>query len=264
MMNNITFVLALVRLRLTHIMTFRLGFFGPFFIDTSYFLMQIFAFEAIYGHVDSICGWGHGEILIFIGTFSFINALNMTIYFFGVISIPEKIQTGELDLYLTKPVHPLLRITFEKVNPGSIPLLLFSVCIILYGVEECGIRITYVNGIEYLLMIVLMTVLYYDMELLIRCFAFFVISVNNLVKIENTAIELCLKIPGIAFYGIYKIIFYCILPYGIIATLPTQILIGVLSLQGMLFGLAIVCLFTLLALSCWKYGVHKYESAGYL
>lgn len=97
MKNNIKFIWELIKLRLSHIMTFRLGFFGPFFIDTSYFLVQIFAFEAIYGHVDSIRGWGHGEILIFIGTFSLINALNMTIYFFGVISIPEKIQTGELE-----------------------------------------------------------------------------------------------------------------------------------------------------------------------
>ena len=81
MKNNIKFISALIKLRLSHIMTFRLGFFGPFFIDTSYFLVQIFAFEAIYGHVDSIRGWGYGEILIFIGTFSLINALNMTIYF---------------------------------------------------------------------------------------------------------------------------------------------------------------------------------------
>lgn len=136
MKDNFKFLAELIILRLSHIMTFRLGFFGPFFVDTSYFLVQLFAFEAIYGHVDNIRGWGHGEILVFVGTFSLINALNMTIYFFGVLSIPEKIQTGELDLYLTKPVNPLLRITFEKINPGSIPLLAFSACIIIYGVKK--------------------------------------------------------------------------------------------------------------------------------
>ena len=105
MKDNFKFLTELMKLRLSHIMTFRLGFFGPYFIDTSYFLVQLFAFEAIYGHVDKIRGWGHGEILVFVGTFSLINALNMIIFFFGVISIPEKIQTGELDLYLTKPVY---------------------------------------------------------------------------------------------------------------------------------------------------------------
>ena len=185
----------------------------------------------------------------------------MTICFFGVISIPEKIQTGELDLYLTKPVNPLLRITFEKVDPGTIPLLIFSACIALYGVRESGANLSYANIIGYLFLVLLMTILYYDMELLIRCFAFFVFSVDNLMKIENTAVDLCLKIPGIAFYGIYKFVFYCVLPYGIIATLPTQAVTGVLSAKGFLFGVAIVCIFTFFALSFWTYGVHRYESA---
>lgn len=261
MKDNFKFLTELMKLRLSHIMTFRLGFFGPYFIDTSYFLVQLFAFEAIYGHVDKIRGWGHGEILVFVGTFSLINALNMIIYFFGVISIPEKIQTGELDLYLTKPVNPLLRITFEKINPGSIPLLAFSACIIAYGVKEIDMGFSWSNIIKYLFLVFMMTILYYDMELLIRCFAFFVFSVNNLTKIEETAIDLCLKIPGIAFYGIYKFIFYCVLPYGIIATLPTQALIGALSVKGLFFGVAIVCIFTFFALSFWSYGVHRYESA---
>lgn len=242
-------------------MTFRLGFFGPFFINTSYFLVQLFAFEAIYGHIENIRGWGHGEILIFIGTFSLIDSINMVIFFFGVISIPEKIQTGELDLYLTKPVNPLLRITFEKVNPGAIPLLLFSACIIGYGVRESGMNLSYVNAIGYLVMVLLMTILFYDMELLLRCFAYFVFSVNNLVKIENTAMDLCMKIPGIAFDGIYEFFFYFILPYGVIATLPTQALIGALSAKGLIFGVVIVCIFTFIALSFWTYGVHRYESA---
>lgn len=261
MKNNIKFISELIKLRLSHIMTFRLGFFGPFFINTSYFLVQLFAFEAIYGHVENIRGWGHGEILIFIGTFSLIDSINMVICFFGVISIPEKIQTGELDLYLTKPVNPLLRITFEKMNPGAIPLLIFSACIIGYGVRESGMNLSYANIMAYLVMVLLMTILFYDMELLLRCFAFFVFSVNNLMKIENTAMDLCMKIPGIAFDGIYRFIFYCILPYGVIATLPTQALIGALSVKGLVFGVVIVCIFTFIAFSFWTYGVHRYESA---
>lgn len=261
MKNNFKFILELVKFRLSHIMTFRMGFFAPFFINTSYFLVQLFSFEAIYGHVDNIRGWGHGEILIFIGTFSLIDSLNMIICFFGVISIPEKIQTGELDLYLTKPVNPLLRITFEKVDPGAIPLLVFSAYIVVYGVRESGANVSYGNIIGYLFLVLLMTMLYYDMELLVRCFAFFVFSVNNLVKIENTAVDLCLKIPGIAFYGIYKFIFYCVLPYGVIATLPTQAVTGALSVKGLIFGVVIVAIFTFIAILFWRYGEHRYESA---
>lgn len=259
---NLHFMKELVKLRLSHIMTFRLGFFSPFFIDATFFLIQIFAFEAIYGHVDSICGWGRGEMIIFVGTFSLVDALNMSLYFFGVLSIPEKVQTGELDLYLTKPVSPLLRITFEKVDPGSLPLLLFSIYLITCGVRESGARPAYSGWAGYLIMVLFMTVLYYDLELLLRSASFFMRSVDRLVKLENTVIELCLKIPGVAFYGVYKVIFYCILPYGVIATIPTQVLMGTLSLKGILFGAGLTILFTVLSLSFWRYGIRHYESTG--
>ena len=45
-------------------------------------------------------------------------------------------------------------------------------------------------------------------------------------QIEEAGLDLCMKLPGIALYGIYKILFYLILPYGIMATLPVQRMIG--------------------------------------
>ena len=70
------------------------SFFSAFFVDGSLFLMQLIMFNAIYSNVDTIGGWSRGEVTIFIGTFSLINALNMALYFFGVTSIPDKIKNG--------------------------------------------------------------------------------------------------------------------------------------------------------------------------
>ena len=97
-------------------MVFRFDFFGAFFVDSSLFILQLLMFNSIYSHVDSIGGWQQGEMLIFIGTFSLINAINMTIFFFGIYDIPRKIQEGELDYYITKPLDPLFRLTFENIN----------------------------------------------------------------------------------------------------------------------------------------------------
>ena len=133
MKNNYRFIKELLKLRMSHLMAFRLGFFGPLFVDVSLFFIQLLVFQALFANVDRIGSWGQGEMIIFIGTFSLVDAINMTVYFFGVLTIPDKVRTGEMDLYLTKPVSPLLRITFEKVNPGSLPQLLFSVGVFAYG-----------------------------------------------------------------------------------------------------------------------------------
>ena len=261
MRRNLRFVLLLIKLKLSHMMVFRLSFFGGFFADGMLFLVQLMAFSAIYGHVGTIGNWSRGQMLIFIGTFSMLNGINMLIYFFGVNSIPGKISSGELDNYVTKPVSPLLRLTFENINLGSAPLLLMSGMIIAYGVSLEGITLTFPLLLGYSILVILMAVLYYDMELILRTIPFLVISANAIMRLEDPILDLNFKIPGVLFKGALKIIFYFILPYGIMATVPTQFLTETLSFAGLIQALSVVVVFTAFALWFWRFGLKHYKSA---
>lgn len=198
---------------------------------------------------------------MYIGTFSLLNALNMTIYFFGVNTIPYKVRSGELDLYLSKPVSPLFRLTFENISPGSVPLILVSVCIILYGIGIDGLKPEAVQIFAYIFWVMLMVVLYYEMEVLIRSVSLYVVSMARMNQLEEAGIDLCMKLPGIAFYGIYKVIFYLVLPYGIMATLPVQSLIGEMTPATGIYGILVIALFSCLTCVVWKRGLKHYNSA---
>jgi len=248
-------------MKLSHMMVFRLSFFGAFFVDGSLFLLQLLMFRAIYTQVDSIGGWSQGQMLIFVGTFSLINALNMVIFFFGVIGIPDKIKSGSLDYYLTKPANPLLRLTFEEVNLGSVPLVFLSIGIIIYGVSVQGVHVTPLLCIGYAVFVILMTLLWYDTELILRTISFFVISTTAISQLESSTLEMCLKLPGTLFKGFWRFLFWFVLPYGIMATLPTQLITRTLSTQGFLYGILITLLFTAFALRFWKFGLKHYKSA---
>lgn len=252
---------ALLRIRFQNLMMFRLGFWGPFFVDGSLFLVQLLVFDAIYANVEKIGSWGRGEMILYIGTFSLINAVNMIIYFFGVNGIAGKIKSGEMDLYLTKPVSPLFRLTFERMNPGSLPLFFFSICIIGYGAKVAEIRVTWERLGAYCFFLGIMIQLYYCMEVLIRSVAFYLVSDARMEQLEAAGMELCMNLPGIAFYGIHKVIFYLFLPYGIMATLPVQSLIGELTPEGALYGTALVCAFAGITALVWKNGCRHYNSA---
>lgn len=258
---NCKVVKELVRLRFQNLMMFKIGFFGPFFVDGSLFAVQLLVFQAIYSNVERIGSWGKGEMILYIGTFSLLNAVNMVIYFFGICGISGKIKNGEMDLYLTKPVSPLLRISFERINPGSVPLVIMSACIIIYGMHTAGIQPDAKKVLFYLFWLLIMQVLYYDMEVLIRSIAFYTISTAKMEQLEEACLDLCMKLPGIAFYGIYKFIFYCILPYGIMATLPVQSFIGDMSLELGIYGILVVCVFTGITAFLWKNGIRHYNSA---
>jgi ABC-2 type transport system permease protein len=261
MRRNLRFIFLLLKLKLTHMMVFRLSFFGGFLADSMLFLIQILAFNTIYGHIDTIGDWSKGQMMIFIGTFSMLNGINMLVYFFGVLGIPEKIASGELDHYITKPVSPLLRLSFENFDPGSAPLLLLSGVIIAYGVSLEGITLTFPLVLGYSLLVLLMAVLYYDMELILRTIPFFTVAANAITELEGPLLELNFKIPGVLYKGAFKILFYFILPYGVMATVPTQFITGTLSLPGLLQALGVVTVFTVLALRFWRFGLKHYKSA---
>lgn len=260
-MKNIRVLKALIRLRFQNLMMFRFGFFGPFFVDGSLFAVQLLVFEAVYANVDTIGSWGRGEMILYIGSFSLLNAVSMVVCFFGVVEIPQKIKSGEMDLYLTKPISPLFRLSFEKMNPGSVPLVVMSICIIAYGVRASKLTPTAVQVLAYTGWMLLMQILYYEMEVIIRSVSFYLISNARLYQVEEAGLDLCMKLPGIAFYGIYKVIFYCILPYGIMATLPVQSMIGEMTLKMAMHGITVLIVFTCLTAFLWKHGMRHYNSA---
>lgn len=248
-------------LRFHGLTVFRLDFFGPFFVDGSLFLMQLLAFGAVYENVDVIGDWGKGEMILYIGTFSLLNAVNMTIYFFGVNGIPGKVKSGELDLYLSKPVSPLFHLTFESISPGSVPLILMSVCMIAYGVNSLKQKPSMERIAAYIFWVMIMAILYYEMEVIIRSVSLYIVSMARMEQIEEEGIDLCMKLPGIAFYGVYKIIFYLILPYGIMATLPVQCMIGELDWKTAVYGIGVVLAFSAITGITWKRGLKHYNSA---
>jgi len=258
---NLRFILLLLKLKISRMMVFRISFFGASFADGALFLIHLLTFMVVYGHVDGIGDWGRGQMIMFVGTFSLINALNMMIYFFGVIEIPRKIKEGELDHYITKPVNPLLRITFENINPGSFPLVILSVLIILYGISVNGVPVSFAAGAAYTGLALLMTVLWYDMEVIFRSISFFFISASGIEALEGHLLTLNLKIPGVIYKGVFKVLFYFVLPYGIMSTVPTQALSGVLTPFGFLQAVGVVVFFTGFTIWFWRYGLRHYKSA---
>lgn len=248
-------------MKLSKNMAFRFSFFGVFFVDGSLFFMQLLMFTSIYSRVGSIGGWDKAQMLLFIGTFSIINAVNMATYFFGLISIPKKIKSGEMDLYITKPVNTLLHLSFESIDIGSIPLVFASIGIVVYAVSGMSSQITALTIIGYIFLVLIMILLWYDMMVIIRTIPFFVIQASSIERLEGEVLTLCMKIPGTLFKGAFKLLFYLILPYGIMATVPTQFFSGTLSPLGLVYSLAVVALFTAFTLFFWKFGLKNYKSA---
>lgn len=257
---SLKILLMLFKMKLSKNMAFRFSFFGVFFVDGTLYLIQLLMFSAIYSNVESIGDWNKYQMILFICTFLLIDSLNMALFFFGVYTIPEKIKTGQMDLYITKPINSLFHISFESIDVGSLPLVFITSGIIGYATSNLNIELTLFKILGYCILVIMMLVLYYDLMVLSRTVSFFFISTSSIERLESEVITLCFKIPGTLFKGVFKLLFSLILPYGLIATVPAQFLSGTLTPTGLLYSLLVVCGFTALTIGFWRFGLKNYKS----
>jgi ABC-2 type transport system permease protein len=255
-------VLALISTRLARSASESGSFLAAFLVDTLVFAIQAAVFWVIYLNVDDIGGWDKWKSVFFVGTFTLVDGLYMSLYFFGVLGIPEAISSGRLDLYLAKPFDPLLHLAFERFNPGSLFLCLPALGLILASVSALGFQPGFSAILGYLAAVILMLILMFDLMVLMRVPAFWLRRLGAFNAAENALVEFSFRVPGSAYTGGLKILFRVILPYGLIAAFPTEVFFWAANWGGWAAALAVTVTFTIAARLAWKRGLAAYESAG--
>lgn len=252
-------IFELAKLQLASSMVYQFSFWVAFIGDLILFLIQLLFFQVI-SRNGSIGDWNINHLTVFIGTFIALDGFYMATYFFGIISIPSKVQTGVLDLAIIKPVNTMLYVTFGNLNLGSFGLGIVGLVIsFIGGVRLCTISVGSV--LQYLIILFLMYWLMYSLMLCLRCTAFWFVKTNAFDEIENTMVEFSFKLPAPAIQGGWKIILFVVLPYGLMANMPAKALFKTFGITEWVMCIGISCFFAMLALVLWAFGLRRYDSA---
>lgn len=259
---NLRCVLALISARLSRQTAEHGSFWAAFLVDTLVFLIQATIFWVLYLNVDDIGGWDKWRSVFFVGTFTLVDGLYMAFYFFGVLEIPSTIATGRMDLYLAKPLDPLIHIAFERFNPGSLLLSLPAFALVCVSTVMSGTKPSPGAVAGYLAAVVLMLVLMFDLMVLFRVPAFRLRRMSALNAAEGALTEFSFRLPGSAYRGGLKLLFRVFLPYGLIAAFPSEVFFGQAGPRAWGAALCVTAAFTILMRLAWKRGIARYASAG--
>jgi ABC-type uncharacterized transport system, permease component len=259
---NLRCVRALISMRLTREASEQGYFWSALVIDTLVFFIQAAVYWVIYLNVDDIGGWDRWKSIFFVGTFTLIDGLYMSLYFFGILGIPQAIATGRMDLYLAKPLDPLLHLAFERFNPGSLFIALPALALIGTSAAMMGIAPGPSAILCYIAAVALMLVLMFDLMVLARVPAFRFRRLDAVNAAEAALTEFSFRVPGSAYRGGWKLFFRVFLPYGLIAAFPSEVFFDQADVRTWAAALGVTSAFTILMRLTWKRGVAHYESSG--
>lgn len=216
-------------------------------------LSFVFMWWVIFENKGSINGWQFGDMALL---FAITNNAFATFALFarGIQLLPEYIDNGNLDNFLTTPKSSLFLISTSEstfANWGD-----YITGFLMYFLSG------YVSWKSFWLMLLgsfLAFILLYSFRLIMSCLAFIISDSQRLGDNIFTALVTFASQPASIFTGWYKVLFLTIIPAGLLSLYPVN-LIKDFTLAD--FGTLIsgVSIFWIISLLFYRWGLKHYSS----
>lgn len=216
-------------------------------------LSFIFMWWVIFQNKGSVNGWNFSDMALLFAVTN--NAFaGFALFTRGLETLPEYINSGNLDNFLVSPRSSLFLIATSEstfANWGD-----FLSGFIMYSLSGC---VNWTSFGVLLLCSFLCFILIASIRLLLSCLTFFIADSQKLGDNIFISFITFASQPASIFTGWYKIMFLTILPAGLLALLPVN-LIKNFNLKEFLLLCGGITFFLSLSLLAFRQGLKRYAS----
>lgn len=252
--------LYFIRFSFSKAMEFRVDFSFRIFMDMFFYTTQFLLFNIIYLHTPALGGWTQEQVTLFIGSFIFVDAFNMTFFATNAWWFPIYVNRGELDYYLTKPVSAFYFMGFKEIAANSFINLVLASSILSYILITTPLVLDPFKLFIYFICLINGAMLYYIIQLLFLMTTFWSGSPRGFGDLFFSAEKVMHRPDGI-FTGYIRRLFLHILPFSMMASYPVRYLISPES-NGLILEIVLSSLFIYFVFFvAWKRGLRDYSSA---
>jgi ABC-2 type transport system permease protein len=250
-----------LRFSFSKAMEFRIDFFFRIFMDIAFYSVQFLFFKIIYLHTPMLGGWNQEQMILFVCSFIFVDAFQMTFFANNTWWLPQIINRGDLDYYLIRPVSSFFFVAFKEFAANSLVNLLLATFLIGYALNTYPIDFNFFEIVVFFIMLINGAFLYFMTFLLFIFTVFWTGSPRGFSDVFFSAEKIFQRPDGI-YSGFFKRFFTTFLPFCAMASFPTRYLLETENRSTILIEVIIASLFiyTLVAL-VWKRGLRNYSSA---
>lgn len=249
-----------LRFSFSKAMQFRVDFFFRVIMDLIFYIIQFTFFSVIYLHTDILAGWSLAEMKIFIAGYIFIDALNMTIFANNCWWLPQHINRGDLDYYLTKPVSSLYFLSLKEFAANSFLNLLIACGVLFWAISNYPGDLSSTKIFFYILFLVNGTLLYFFTNIIFLLSAFWTQSPRGFGDVFFSVAH-TMERPDRIFIGASRILFTYVLPFSVMAAYPARFLLEDFSLEIVLTMLGMTVMMFSIVIYIWNKGLKVYSSA---
>ena len=214
----------------------------------------------VFGARLEVAGWTFPEMLLVLGWFVALKGFLEGAISPSLMNVVEHIRKGTLDFVLLKPVDAQLLVSLTRIEPWRCVDLFGALAIFVYAFRKLG-HWPSAGGVALALVLLLAAlVVLYSIAILVVSIAFFAVRVDNLLYLFQSTFDVA-RWPISVFRGFLAVVFTYVLPLALMTTYPALALLGKLTMQTAMGGLAGTVVFALVARAIWRASIGRYTSA---
>lgn len=238
---------------------YRANFFLRFITDVFWYFSQVLTFEVLFNHAENIGGWHLAEMRVFLGILFVIDALFMIFVHENIDHISEKVQKGDLDLILAKPINSQFMLSFQKANLGIIGNLIMGILWLIFALK--GLQdFNPLRLLWPLILIPCSLMIMYSLRFALAATAVIFVRSENMQFIWWPIYRLGMR-PDSIYHPYIRYLFLSIIPVGVIISIPARALIYPPEIPLLLIPLFTGPFLVYLSHLFWKYSLKFYSSA---
>jgi len=215
---------------------------------------------AIFNFVEKLAGYTLGQTLLFFATFNLVDILAQVFFFRGFWFIQKYVKEGEFDRILLYPINEIFLTAFKITDWMDVFTLVPAAALVIYAATLLPVMPSLFQTILYLILCFNGVLIAFALNLFIASLTLYFQETENLFLLYRDIMTVG-RFPTEIFSNPLQIIFTFVLPVAVIIAFPAKALMGILSLQNILYAFALSTTLIFLAIKFWNASLKHYSSA---
>lgn len=209
----------------------------------------------------SVFGWTRQELFLLFGIYNIFTSVFQFFFARGFDRFSEIVNRGRLDSVLLKPVDSQFLMSVSYINLPVLLRIFLGGGFIAYVLMQMHYLPTLTQFFFTLILMAASIMVLYSMWYVVSTCLIWWSNLTNLVGLMYE-INGITRYPQEMYRSISPILFYTILPLTLVATIPTQALIGKATLNNMFLLIFFAVFLLFVSRVFWQYTLRFYVSAG--
>ncbi|MBS1961179.1 MAG: ABC-2 family transporter protein [Bdellovibrionales bacterium] len=239
---------------------FRFDFYMRIIMDLCYYAVAIAFYRVLFLHTPNLGGWNEHQAMVFVSAYLIVDAINMTVFTNNLWFMPQLINRGDLDYYLTRPVSSLFFVSLRDFAANSFVNLLCALGIFAWAVARLGEPVSFARTALFFGLVGCGAFIFFTINAMANLLVFWTHAPNGFGELVWTLGKFGERPDGI-YRGFARKVLLLVLPFGVISSFPARILIDGFEWRIFLHVVGITALFFGLLVGVWRFGLRSYSSA---